>query len=176
MAHSRHLATLEYRGRYLFFTVLDADDRDEGMAPGSRKRLLAASSEQRENSRKRQRTSDSRAGGDWGGASSGDNEDHGQEYEDEDGDEDGYYYDDYQHNGDEYNESYEAHDEADGDTDGDSHHQYDRTVAKYWAQRYLLFSRFDEGIKMDTGLLHAYHSRIRQLATHGCERQRAGTL
>lgn len=27
----------------------------------------------------------------------------------------------------------------------------DRTMKKYWAQRYKLFSKYDEGIRLDTG-------------------------
>lgn len=31
----------------------------------------------------------------------------------------------------------------------------DPELAKYWAQRYRLFSRFDEGIKLDRGVFSA---------------------
>lgn len=29
-------------------------------------------------------------------------------------------------------------------------------LAKYWAQRYRLFSRFDDGIKLDRGKIYVY--------------------
>ena len=29
------------------------------------------------------------------------------------------------------------------------HEEYSAAIAKYWCQRYILFSRYDDGIKMD---------------------------